>query len=62
MFTLPDAIVDVLVPLATLFSNPTWRKARVLLVGTILTPGQRTVALIAAGHGPQRSTRLRPLP
>ena len=33
-----------LIPFATLFSNPTWRKAQVLLVGAILTPGQRTVA------------------
>ena len=44
MLTLPDAIVSILVPFATLFSNPTWRKAQVLLVGAILTPGQRTVA------------------
>ena len=36
--------VAVLVPFATLFTNPTWRKAQVLLVGAILTPGQRTVA------------------
>ena len=44
MLTLPDAIVVVLVPFATLFSSPTWRKAQLLLVGAILTPGQRTVA------------------
>ena len=52
MLTLPDAIVAVLVPFATLFTSPTpgrgrgqaWRKAQVLLVGAILTPGQRTVA------------------
>ena len=44
MLTLPDAIVAVLVPFAALFSNPTWRKAQVLLVGAILAPGQRTVA------------------
>ena len=25
MLTLPDAIVAVLVPFATLFSNPTWQ-------------------------------------
>ena len=36
--------VAVLVPFATLFSNPTWRKAQVLLVGAILAPGQCTVA------------------
>ena len=44
MLTLPDAIVSLLIPFATLFTNPTWRKAQVLLVGAILTPGQRTVA------------------
>ena len=44
MLTLPDAIVSILLPFATLFTNPTWRKAQLLLVGAILTPGQRTVA------------------
>ncbi len=44
MLTLPNAIVSILIPFATLFTNPTWRKAQVLLVGAILTPGQRTVA------------------
>ena len=44
MLTLPGAIVAVLVPFATLFTSPTWRKAQLLLVGAILTPGQRTVA------------------
>ena len=41
MLTLPDAILPLLVPFATLFSNPTWQKAQVLLVGAILTPGHR---------------------
>ena len=31
-------------PFATLFRNPTWLKAQILLVGAILAPGQRTVA------------------
>ena len=44
MLTLPDAIISVLAPFATLFTNPTWQKVQLLLVGTILTPGQRTVA------------------
>ncbi len=44
MLTLPDVIVPLLTPFAMLFTNPTWRKAQLLLVGTILTPGQRTVA------------------
>ena len=44
MLTLPDAIVAVLIPFAALFQNRTWRKAQVLLVGAVLSPGQRTVA------------------
>ena len=44
MLTLPDAIVSLLIPCATLFHRPTWRKAQILLVGAILVPGQRTVA------------------
>ena len=44
MLTLPDVIVAVLSPFATLFTNPTWQKAQLLLVGAILVPGQRTVA------------------
>ena len=44
MLTRPDAIVSLRLPCATLFTNPTWRKAQVLLVGAILTPDQRTVA------------------
>ena len=56
MLTLPDAIVPLLVPFATLFTNPTWRKAQLLLVGAILTPGQRTVAaaLRVMGRSDQR--------
>ena len=56
MLTLPDAIVALLVPFATLFTSPTWRKAQLLLVGAILTPGQRTVAaaLRVMGRSDQR--------
>ena len=56
MLTLPEAIVPLLVPFATLFTNPTWRKAQLLLVGAILTPGQRTVAaaLRVMGRSDQR--------
>ncbi len=56
MLTLPDAIVPLLVPFATLFTNPTWQKAQLLLVGAILTPGQRTVAaaLRVMGRSNQR--------
>ena len=56
MLTPPDAIVAVLVPFAKLFTNPTWPKAQVLVVGAILTPGQRTVtaALRVMGRSDHR--------
>ena len=44
MLTLPVAIVPILAPFAMLFTNPTWQKAQLLMVGAILTAGQRTVA------------------
>src|SRR5262245_1189306 len=48
---LPAASVALLAPFAPLFSRPVWRQIPVLLVGTILSPGQRTVsaALRAVG-------------
>ena len=56
MLTLPDAILPVLLPLATLFHSRTWCKAQVLLVEAILTPGRRTVAaaLRVMGRSDQR--------
>ena len=56
MLTLPNAIAPILASFATLFSNSTWQKAQLLLVGTILTPGQRTVAaaLRVMGRSDQR--------
>ena len=53
MFTLPDVIVPILTPFATLLTNPTWQKAQLLLVSAILTPGQRTVAAALHVMGPQ---------
>ena len=43
MLLLPDALRRVLLPFACLFTKPTWQKAQVLLVGTILAPRKRTV-------------------
>ncbi len=56
MHTLPNAIVPILSPFAILFTNPTWQKAQLLLVGTILATGQRTVAaaLRVMGRSDQR--------
>jgi hypothetical protein len=43
MLNLPPAIMKVLTPFAPLFHAKTWRKVPILLFGTILTPGKRTV-------------------
>jgi hypothetical protein len=43
MLNLPPAIMTVLVPFVPLFQAKTWQKVPVLLFGTILTPGKRTV-------------------
>lgn len=43
MLTLPEVIISILTPFAALFQLRTWLKAQVLLMGTILTPGKRTV-------------------
>ena len=58
MLTLPNAIGPVLHPFATLFRNPTWLlEAQIILVGTILAPGQRTVpaALRVVGRTEHRN-------
>ena len=44
MQTLPTRMLHLLNPFAPLFSECVWSHAQVLLVGTILTPGKRTVA------------------
>jgi hypothetical protein len=44
MPTLPNDYLNLIQVFAPLFSNLVWQHAQVLLVGTILTPGQRTVA------------------
>src|SRR3990170_3634331 len=44
MLTLPCEIIAVLHPFAPLFSTRVWEHALVLLVGAILTPGQRMVS------------------
>ena len=52
MLTLPDAIVPILAPFATLFTNPTLRKAQLLMVGAILAQGsivERGVNVLAFG-------------
>ena len=53
MHTLPTAMIQLLAPFALLFSERVWPHAQVLLAGTILAPGKRTVgaALRVMGLG-----------
>ena len=44
LLVLPADIVALLAPFAPLFSRPVWRHVQTLLVGSILSPGQRTVS------------------
>jgi hypothetical protein len=44
MPALPASIVPILLPFAPLFTAPTWRHVQVLLLGTLLAQGPRTVA------------------
>ncbi len=44
MPTLPVVIVNLLLPFEHLFDRRTWRKAQLLVLGAILSPGKRTVS------------------
>jgi hypothetical protein len=44
MLNLPPTIMKVLMPFAPLFHARTWQKVPILLIGTILTPGKKTVS------------------
>lgn len=56
MLILPVAIVPILAPFATLFTNPTWQKAQLLLVSEVLTrSGQQSGAFV---HVSQSDTLL----
>ncbi len=44
MRTLPTKMIQILAPFAPLFSEGVWGHLQVLLAGTILAPGKRTVA------------------
>ena len=62
MLTLPDAMVPILSPFATLFTNPIWRKAQLLMVGAIFATGQRTVAAALRVMGRSDQDDHAPLP
>ncbi len=48
---LPDPIIEVLIVFRPLFTAPTWRKLMILLTGTLLTRGRRTVAAALRASG-----------
>jgi hypothetical protein len=48
--TLPPRMVQALAPFAPLFSKHVFRHVQVLLAGTILAPGKRTVASLIRAH------------
>ena len=60
MRTLPTTMIRVLVPLAPLFSNRVCQHVQLLLTGSMLAPGKRTVALRPTSGGlGQRKTLCR---
>jgi len=57
MPTLPPAMLQLLLPFAPLFSRRVWRHALVLVAGTILAPGKRTVCGALRAMGLSRTRR-----
>jgi len=49
MRTLPAKMLHLLNPFVPLFSKRVWSRVRVLLVGAILLPGERTVSSLPCG-------------
>jgi hypothetical protein len=56
MLSFPITFTSVIGVFAPVFSRPVWQHVTVLLTGTILVPGKRTVTAIL--HGPWRSVYL----
>ena len=53
---LPQDILAVVAPFRPLFTAPTWRKLMILLTGTLLAHGRRTVAAALRHSGNERET------
>ncbi|HEU5423281.1 MAG TPA: transposase [Nitrolancea sp.] len=51
MDTLPPAMITLVAPFAPLFSDRVWRHALVLVAGTLLAPGKRTVCAALRAMG-----------
>lgn len=50
---LPEAIIAVVAPFRPLFTAPTWKKLMILLTGTLLAHGRRTVCSALRFSGQQ---------
>ena len=57
MRTLPTTMIRVLTPFAPLFSKRVWQHVFVLLAGTILAPGRRTVSSALRAMGLNQEKR-----
>ncbi len=57
MQTLPAAMITLFAPFAPLFSRPVWCRALVLVAGTLLAPGTRTVCAALRAMGLRHSKR-----
>jgi hypothetical protein len=55
--TLPKEMIRVLAPFAPLFSERVWQHVQLLLAGTILAPGKRTVASALRAVGLEQERR-----
>ena len=57
--SLPEPIIALLASFQPVFTNPTWQKVLVLLIGTLLARGRRTVTVALRQMGleqtPQKS-------
>ena len=57
MLTLPPAMLNLLAPFAPLFRRCVWPYARVLVIGALLAPGQRTVTAALRIMGLEQTRR-----
>ncbi len=55
--SLPEPIIALLAAFQPAFPTPTWNKVLVLLIGTLLARGRRTVTVALRQMGLQQSTQ-----
>ena len=53
--SLPEPILALLASFQPVFTNPTWQKVLVLLIGTVLARGRRTVTVALRQMGLEQS-------